>query len=311
MRFDTLQAFETPQRTLVLHTGALGDFLLACPALRSLALRGPIELVGHPERHALAVAAGLAKRAHPLDVLGLHEVFAAPEAAVKAPPARLRAFLRPFNRAQIWMRDPDDLLAHVFRRAGVAVVGCAPGLPHGDWPGHACDYYLNTVGARESVPTAAFRLELGPSDTPLPQLDIVLQPGSGSPRKNWPLAHFHALSQALLSRGRRVTWLVGPAEADCAPPPGAALLQESDLVALGRALASAELFIGNDTGTTHLAAQVGCPTVALFGPTDPAQWGPIGARVCVVVGTPWPTVEAILGAANVNLLTEHPFQDRI
>jgi ADP-heptose:LPS heptosyltransferase len=61
--------------------------------------------------------------------------------------------------------------------------------------------------------------------------------------------------------------------------------------------------VGNDSGPTHLAAAVGCPTVALFGPTNPAMWSPVGPRVQVVdgcaEGAAWPgvgRVEATLRA---------------
>ena len=42
-------------------------------------------------------------------------------------------------------------------------------------------------------------------------------------------------------------------------------------------LAGARLFVGPDTSVTHLAAATGCPTVALYGPTDPRLWGPVPA----------------------------------
>jgi lipopolysaccharide heptosyltransferase III len=51
---------------------------------------------------------------------------------------------------------------------------------------------------------------------------------------------------------------------------------------LGALLSRAGLFVGNDSGVTHLAAAAGAPTVALFGPTDPAQWAPVGPAVVVV-----------------------------
>ena len=57
-----------------------------------------------------------------------------------------------------------------------------------------------------------------------------------------------------------------------------------NLYELAKWLASARLYIGNDSGITHLAAAVGTPVVAIFGPTDPAVWAPRGERVAVVSG---------------------------
>ena len=199
------------------------------------------------------------------------------------------------------MRDPDALLARTLHAAGVADVRCAPGLPPDDWEGHAMAYYLHTVNARALAPVD-FHLDLGTA-TDLPPWDVIIQPGSGSPTKNWPVEHFHAVVQDLLARGRRVGWLLGPAEEGFAPPPGVVLIREDDLVRLGRALATAALYIGNDTGTTHLAAMVDCPTIAIFGPTDPARWAPLGQHATVVAGNPWPQPVEVLGIINHNILT--------
>jgi ADP-heptose:LPS heptosyltransferase len=51
---------------------------------------------------------------------------------------------------------------------------------------------------------------------------------------------------------------------------------------LGAVLAHAGLYVGNDSGVSHLAAAWGAPVLALFGPTDPAQWAPVGPRVKVL-----------------------------
>jgi ADP-heptose:LPS heptosyltransferase len=60
---------------------------------------------------------------------------------------------------------------------------------------------------------------------------------------------------------------------------GALVLEEMTLPALGALLHDADLYIGNDSGVTHLAASMGSPAIAIFGPTDPLVWGPRGASV--------------------------------
>jgi ADP-heptose:LPS heptosyltransferase len=55
-----------------------------------------------------------------------------------------------------------------------------------------------------------------------------------------------------------------------------------DLYELAVWLATARVYIGNDSGITHLAAAVGTPVIALFGPTDPRIWVPRGRDVCVI-----------------------------
>ena len=98
---------------------------------------------------------------------------------------------------------------------------------------------------------------------------VILHPFSGSAKKNWPLEHFRELAEQLAN----VEWTCGPEERlDGARRFG-------DLAELARWISGARLYIGNDSGITHLAAAVGTPALALFGPTDPAIWCPGGAHV--------------------------------
>ena len=73
-----------------------------------------------------------------------------------------------------------------------------------------------------------------------------------------------------------VRWCAGPEETL------AGAVRIDDLYELAEWLATARVYIGNDSGITHLAAAVGTPVVALFGPTDPRIWAPRGPDVCVI-----------------------------
>jgi len=254
-------------RTLIIHTGGIGDFLLTCPAIAHLSQDGPVTLLGNRERLELAVASGLATAAHSLDRADFSSVFSEPSAV-------LRSFLRPFDRAVVWMRDTGEI-ANAFRAGGIEDVRCFPGLPPDDWTRHASEYYLDCLGA---PPAPSFRLHLPPANT---RLDTVIHPGSGAARKNWPITRFIELANLLEQQGHRVTWCTGPAEEELALPAGVSKLRCDSLVELGAQLATAALYVGNDSGITHLAAAVGCPTVAIFGPTDPSLWAPRGEHVWV------------------------------
>jgi ADP-heptose:LPS heptosyltransferase len=76
--------------------------------------------------------------------------------------------------------------------------------------------------------------------------------------------------------------VLGPADDSCealAHERGAVVVREPSIGELGALLSRAGLFVGNDSGVSHLAAAYGAPTVALFGPTDPTVWSPVGPRV--------------------------------
>jgi ADP-heptose:LPS heptosyltransferase len=103
---------------------------------------------------------------------------------------------------------------------------------------------------------------------------ILLHPGSGSPAKIWP--HFEELARLLPDS----EILLGPCEKPLtAPNPS---LTNLSLPEVAEEVRRCRLFIGNDSGITHIAAYWGAPTIALFGPSDPAIWGPLGRRVRVL-----------------------------
>ncbi len=113
----------------------------------------------------------------------------------------------------------------------------------------------------------------------------VLAPGSGAVRKCWPRERWLELAPRL---GADVVVVVGPTEAERDDPRSwpwrvpVAFVAGATPVQLADRLSAAGRFVGNDSGTTHLAAALGVPTVAIFGPTDPAVWAPVGPHVRVV-----------------------------
>jgi heptosyltransferase III len=110
---------------------------------------------------------------------------------------------------------------------------------------------------------------------------IVCHIGAGSDAKRWPLERFCDLSDRLARCGE-VRLIAGEVESErlntCERQlfagAGGEFIQ--DFEALASLLRSASVMVGCDSGPTHLAAQLGIRTMAIFGPTDPARWGPVG-----------------------------------
>jgi ADP-heptose:LPS heptosyltransferase len=134
---------------------------------------------------------------------------------------------------------------------------------------------------------------------------VALHPGSGSSTKNWPRKLFSEVARRL-SGGEGWLLVEGPADRDAteglAQAPHSRVARDWPIRVLAAALAEARLYVGNDSGVTHLAAAVGTPTVALFGPTDPLRWSPVGPCVAVV-RSPFRTmdgisVDAVMAAAR-------------
>jgi ADP-heptose:LPS heptosyltransferase len=101
---------------------------------------------------------------------------------------------------------------------------------------------------------------------------VVVHPGAASGARRWPVERFAAVARALEGDGHRVVVTAGPAERDLAR--AVAEPMETDLATLAALVAGAALVLCGDTGIAHLATAYGTPSVVLFGPTPPAEWGP-------------------------------------
>jgi len=143
--------------------------------------------------------------------------------------------------------------------------------------------------------TEAETLEAGAATSSLPPGFLAVHPGSGSPAKNWPFDRFVEAARRLAS-GWPWLLVLGPAEEGRVVPDGVAtpgdrlpepspslgnavVARALPLRRLATVLSRAGLYLGNDSGASHLAAACGTRTLALFGPTDPAQWSPVGRAV--------------------------------
>jgi heptosyltransferase III len=117
----------------------------------------------------------------------------------------------------------------------------------------------------------------------------VIHPFSSSAKKNWPLDSFRAVASRLQIP---VRWCIGPEEHldHTFDNP----VRIDNLYKLACWLSTARVYIGNDSGITHLAAAVGVPTIAIFMTTDPRLWAPRGDHVTILEN---PSVDDVLAAA--------------
>ncbi len=201
-------------------------------------------------------------------------------------PQVVRNRLNGFDLAISFLSDPDSVIARNLVAAGVKRVIACPRKTRPDF--HAVFQLAEVLGQlgltlHDPVP----KLAVGPK--PTQALRLGFHVGSGSPLKNWPIAHWIELTERLdaffddflLVGGEADDKVVREFRARCRLRRLKTLLNPSpgDLC---QALNGCTVFIGHDTGVTHLAAAVGTPTVALFGPTNPNLWAPLGEHVTVV-----------------------------
>ncbi len=263
-------------RRLLIRPGAIGDCIVSFPALEFLRTEYTEVWVPSP----VAPLIQFADRVRPLSSTGLDSLGIEGLQA----PASLTDGLSSFDEVVSWYgtNRPE------FRAALTALCRhCSflPALPPMGLGCHATDFYAQQVGAPRGLTPGIHTGEVKPRES------VVVHPFSGSARKNWPLGHFQALGREL---SLDVEWSAGPEE----ELPGAHRFD--NLFELATWIRGARLYIGNDSGITHLGAATGVPTLALFGPTAPEIWAPRGDNVTVVRHDPLAelSVARVLAAAN-------------
>ena len=126
---------------------------------------------------------------------------------------------------------------------------------------------------------------------------VLLNPGAGWGAKQWPAERYGYVARQLAEDGVKSLINFGPGEGSLmraveSASAGAAQGIASSLTELIALARRARLFIGGDTGPLHLAAALGIPVVAIFGPTNPARNGPFGTRSIVLRSPTSPTTHS-------------------
>lgn len=256
---------------ILFHHGALGDWVLTFPILR--ALTGSTLAVASASKARLAARLFPHVTAMDANVPALTALF--------SPDAPVVPWLDDARLIISFVSDGRDAWAdNVRRMAPAARIAFVDPRPPVDWAGHVCDWHRQQLVA-QGVSLA--EIIVVPNHRPFGP--VVIHPGSGGRHKCWPAERYAEVARCLRGRGVPVRVIVGEVECETWE---ADQLAELDAVAcptleaLFEALREARCFLGNDSGPTHLAGQLGVPTVALFGPTLPCLWRPRGPQVVVL-----------------------------
>src|SRR3990172_3709856 len=293
---------------LVIHQGALGDFILALPVLSNLnkVLRhSRLVIMGFPRILELVEKRYYADEVLSIDQKGMASFYVRDGSL----DVRLSHLFKQFGLVVVFGKEGGGaLLGNLRRVCGGQLLPINP-FPFGGERIHLIDHLLRELG-RYHFPTdeTTPRLYLTEKDrewaknfyeskglSPEERAKIiVLHPGSGSKKKSWPLDRFLDLLHYLQKNvGSKILAVIGPAEGgeiqrafekiQWEMGPDAPLLARGfSLPELASLIEGCRVFIGNDSGITHMAAALGVRTLALFGPTDPKVWAPRGENVTVV-----------------------------
>ncbi len=305
------------RRALLIHGGALGDFVLTLTVVAGLRGAGfeRITLLARGGIRPLAELVEGVDRVLDLDTGGGHALFSE-EAAL---PTALTAELRDCDLAVDMMAGKESPLGRRLRQAGVAGVVHVDPRPRSDRVGHITAQWLadlRAVGVADRIVPPRFRLpseEIAAARRELVERlsagsgrVALLHPGSGGRVKCWPLPKFLETGRRLAAMDIRAGFLLGPVESELLTPSefvairsAGATWEDRTLRQAAALLAASDVFVGNDSGMSHLAAAVGSRVVAIFGPTDPGVWRPLGAGVRVLRRPEpalWPEVAEVVEA---------------
>ncbi|HHW20201.1 MAG TPA: glycosyltransferase family 9 protein [Thermodesulfovibrio thiophilus] len=233
-------------KALVYRMGGLGDSLLVYPVLEILTRKGyEVTVWGNPEYFQLAEKSGFCKKSifyEPADQFDRIIVF-----------SKNRELLH--NHKTIYVEPLPDKRIWIVK------------------------YYLKKLNfERESF---SKKLKLPFSIEKSDKLCII-HPSSGSQKKNPEPNFFLQLEKFIENCGYKVLYISGPAEKYF----NKALFKNSiyleDITELTKTLLQASLYIGVDSGVSHLSSYLGISSIIIFGPTDPVVWHPIGKNVTVI-----------------------------
>ena len=290
---------------LIVHPGALGDGLLALPALRVLQITFPghrLIWFGHKELGDVLVDTKEVHQSYSFDRLE----FLANRGENDSNQEKFLSIVRGCDRAICWFEDADGIWRSWLKTAGIQ--NCILRSPHDPtllnnhmvdryveilqpWARTTqvlCDIETNVSTTRHLVFPKSYSLRV---PSPIKEPLIVLHAGSGSRYKcASPVLWASIVNGLMMANPKRKICLVGgPADIDSLRNVQGllthleyAILTGMDLLQVAQYLRHAQLFIGHDSGLSHLAASLGIPSVLLFGPTDPAKWAPRGTHVVVI-----------------------------
>jgi heptosyltransferase III len=281
-------------RILVIRGGAIGDFVLTLPAiklLRDTFPRAHIEILGYQHIIALAERRFYADATRSIESGSLAPFFAR-DAAI---PVELAEYFGSFDLMLSYLFDPDGIFHNNLKRCGIKrFIAGPPKLNGREHAALQLARPLEQIGLHLKNPAARIypserdrefaRNFLGNPATPF----IALHAGSGSKTKNWPIEKWEKLGEHLFSTDRSVLVIAGEADEERLGVLETAwkdkAVRFAKNLALPRlaALLGTSVFIGHDSGISHIAAAAGARSILLFGPTDPAVWAPANPNVTVL-----------------------------
>ena len=318
LREEEAKAARRALRGVILQPGAIGDCVLTLPLaefMKDYLGLGGVDILGHTEYIGILPGRTRVDGIHSIDSVDLHRLFVETNTFDLVDGDALINTFGDYAWIITFLGEPDSsfeqnliFTANCSRSTEVITLSMKPSEKSST---HITDFYIEQFVAQSglfSEPPLVCKTKslikatkadinrgrelLKETNVDSSEKLVVIQPGSGGSHKCCHLDNFLSVSKVLASEGREVIFLLGPAEMErlSASAIGkietvSRILTNLSLADVLAVLSNAAGYIGNDSGITHLAAALGVKTIAVFGPTNPAIYSPIGPTVTVVTSS--------------------------
>lgn len=302
------QSRRNARKGVIINPGAIGDCILTLPLaevmIKELAL-GSVDFLGNTSHIDFYPGRTCIDSIRSINSIKMHRLFFDHETfAVDEHDPLISAFSRYQCVTSLMGWANENFMNNLIftvncsRSADVFILDFTPAK---NYKGHVSDYYieqfLHENGKETDFENDKTKKLITPRQTDIEygkdylesvgfdidEQTVILHPGSGSEKKCWHLQNYLKLAGQLVDNDIQVLFIVGPAENErfdenqmqniatlsgCVSVP--------DISEVMQIISASSMFIGNDSGITHLAAASGVPTMAVFGPTDADLYRPIG-----------------------------------
>lgn len=308
------EAARVAQRGVILQPGSIGDCMLTLPLaefMKDCLGLGGVDILGHTEYIGILPGRTCVDGIRSIDLVDLHRLFAESKGFDLADRDALINVFSDYAWIVTFLGEPDS----DFEQNLIFTANCSHSAevitllmkPSEKLSGHITDFYIEQFIAQSGLSLDPWRVRKGKGLIKATKADInrgrelleeinvdfseklvVIQPGSGGLHKCCHLDNFLAVAKELVSSGIEVIFLLGPAELEQFSDATikkirsvANCLTDLSLTGVLGLLSCADGFVGNDSGITHFAGALGVRTLAVFGPTNPDVYRPIGPSVTV------------------------------
>ena len=317
LREEGAEAARRAVRGVILQPGAIGDCVLTLPLagfMKDCLELGGVDILGHAEYIGILPGRTCVDGVRSIDSVDLHRLFTGADGFDLTDGDGLINVFADYSWVVTFMGEPggnfeQNLIFTVNCSHSAEVITLSLQLSEG-YLGHISEFYMEQfiaqsglslarpVIGRENCLVKASEADVTRGGELMREAGVdlfaelvVIHPGSGGEHKCWYLDNFLSVAEELVSKGIEVIFLLGPAELERFGESAirrlsdtAGCLTELSLTDVLGLLSCADGFVGNDSGITHLAGALGVKTVAVFGPTDPDVYGPMGPAVRVFTG---------------------------